>query len=221
MTQSLSDPNAVKPRFAGLYRSLAINVGLPFVVVQVLLHRGTPAVTALAIAAVFPFVDSIVGIARQRRFDPIAVLSLLAILIGIGSSGLSGNPAFAVAKESLFTGVFGIVFLASLWAKRPMIFTLGKQFSTGGDPAAVAAWEARWEIPGFRRVIRRMTAVWGCGLLLEALARVVLAFALPVGISTVLSPLLGVAVIVGLIAWTTAYIRLVRRRLAAAAVATA
>jgi intracellular septation protein A len=217
MTTSSTDTAAVRPRFGGLYRSLIINVGLPFVVVQVLLRNGTPPVRALAIAAVFPFVDALVGIIRQRRFDPIAVLSLLVIIIGIGTSGISGNPAFAIAKESLFTGVFGIVFLGSLFAKRPMIFTLGKQFSTGGDPAAIAAWDARWENPGFRRVIRRMTAVWGVGFLLEAIVRVIVAFALPVSFSTVVSPLLGVVVIVGLIVWTTAYIRAIRRRLAAAA----
>ncbi|HEV3089733.1 MAG TPA: VC0807 family protein [Candidatus Elarobacter sp.] len=218
MAQNEADA-AVRPRFGGLYRSLAINVGLPFVIVQVLLRRGTPPVTALAIAAIIPFADGLVGLVRQRRFDPIAVLSLLAIIVGIGTSGLSGNPAFAVAKESLFTGVFGIVFLASLWAKRPMIFTLGKQFSTGGDPAAIAAWDARWENPGFRRVIRLITVVWAGGFMLEAIVRVIVAFTLPVSLSTVVSPLLGVVVIAGLIVWTTAYIRDIRRRLAAASAA--
>lgn len=134
MTQTSSGHAVVTPRVAGLYRSLAVNVVLPLIVVQVLLHRSVPAVTALAVAAIFPFADALIGIVRARRFDPIAVLSLLAIVVGIGTSGISGNPAFAVAKESLFTGVFGVVFLGSLWAKRPMIFTLGKQFSTGATP---------------------------------------------------------------------------------------
>ncbi len=217
MTTNPADVNTVRPRFGGLYRSLIINVGIPFVVVQVLLHRGVPAVTALAISAIFPFADALMGIVRARRFDPIAVLSLLAIVIGIGTSGMSGNPAFAVAKESLFTGVFGVVFLGSLWAKRPMIFTLGKQFSTGGDPAAAAAWDARWETPDFRRVVRRLTAAWGGAFLLEALLRVIVAFTLPVGVSTVASPLLGVTVILGLVLWTTTCVRAIRRRLATAA----
>jgi hypothetical protein len=212
---------AMRPRFGGLYRSLVINVALPLVVVQVLLRTGTPPVRALAIAAIFPFADAVVALVRRRRFEPIAVLSLLAIVLGIGSSGISGNPAFAVARESLFSAVFGVVFLGSLWAKRPVIFSLGKQFSTGGDPAAIAAWDARWENPGFRRVIRRITAVWGGGLLLEAILRVIVAFTLPVALSTVVSPLLGVAVIVGLIMWTTTYVRMLQRRLAAAGAATA
>ncbi|MBV8299905.1 MAG: hypothetical protein JO083_10230 [Candidatus Eremiobacteraeota bacterium] len=173
--------------------------------------------TPLAISAIFPFTDALMGIVRARRFDPIVVLSLLAIVIVIGTSGMSGNPALAVAKESLFTGVFGVVFLGSLRARRPMIFTLGKQFSTGGDPAAIAAWDARWENPGFRRVVRQLTAAWGGAFLLEAFARVIVAFTLPVAVSTVVSPVLGVTVILGLVVWTTAYIRAVRRRLATAA----
>ena len=128
MTPTSPDSAAFTPRFGGLYRSLAINVALPLIVVQVLLHRGVPAVTALAVAAIFPFADALVGLARKRRFDPLAVLSLIAIVGGLATSALSGNPAFAVAKESVFTFVFGIAFLASLAAKRPLIFQLGREF---------------------------------------------------------------------------------------------
>ena len=221
MTPTSPDSAAFTPRFGGLYRSLAINVALPLIVVQVLLHRGVPAVTALAVAAIFPFADALVGLARKRRFDPLAVLSLIAIVGGLATSALSGNPAFAVAKESVFTFVFGIAFLASLGAKRPLIFQLGREFSTGGDPALMAMWDARWEIPGFRRVIRLITAVWGVGLLLEAFLRLIVAFTLPVAISTIVSPVLGIATIGGLIAWTLIYIRMIRRRVAAAQAASA
>ena len=207
----------VRPRFGGLYRSLLINVGIPLIVVQVLLHRGVPAVTSLAVAAVFPFVDGIVILVRTRRLEPLAALSLIAIVLGVATASISGNPAFAVAKESVFTAVFGSVFLGSLATRRPLIFQFGKQFSTGGDPAAIAAWDARWEIPGFRRVIRLMTAVWGCGLLAEAALRLIIAFTLPVSISTIASPVLGVVVILGLVVWTNAYVRMIRRRVAAAA----
>jgi hypothetical protein len=212
-----SSPDHFAPRFGPLYRSLIVNVALPLITVQVLLRTNTPAVTALAIAAIFPFVDAVVGLVRKRRFDPIAVLSLIAIVVGIGTSGITGNAGFAVAKESLFTIVFGLIFLGSLAAPRPMIFQLGRQYATGGDPAAAAAWDARWALPGFRRTIRLMTAVGGCGFLLEAALRVVVAFTLPVTTSTIVSPVLGIAVLAVLIVWTTRYVRAVRQRLARAA----
>ena len=212
-----SSPDHFAPRFGPLYRSLIVSVALPLITVQVLLRTGTPPVTALAIAAIFPFADAVIGLARKRTFDPIAILSLIAIVVGIGTSSITGNAGFAVAKDSLFTIVFGLIFLGSLAAPRPMIFQLGRQFATGGDPAAAAAWDARWSQPGFRRTVRLITVVWGCGLLLEAMLRIVAAFTLPVTTSTIISPVLQVVTFAALILWTTRYTRAVRRRLAQAA----
>ena len=214
---TFADRNPPMPRFGSLYRSLIVSVALPLIVVQVLLRRGVPPVEALAVAAIFPFADTVLGLVRARRVDPIAVLSLIALVAGLATSGLSGNAAFAVAKDSLFTTVFGLVFLGSLLTPRPLIFQLGRQYSTGSDPAAMAAWDARWERPLFRRTIRIMTAVWGCALLFEAVLRIVAAFALPVTASTIVSPALQVSIVGGLFLWTSAYAKAVRRRAAAGA----
>lgn len=215
MTQSSSDHFA--PRFGPLYRTLIVNIALPLIVVQVLLRTGTPPVMALALAAIFPAGDAVIGLARTRRFDPINVLALVAIVVGIGTSGITGNAGFAVAKDSLFTTVFGVLFLASLATPKPLIFQLGKQFATGGDPAAAESWDVRLAQPAFMRAIRLITAVWGCGLLLEAALRIVAAFTLPVMTSTIVSPVLQVVTFVALIVWTTRYAAAQRRRAEAAA----
>jgi len=215
MTQTFADRPTPAPRFGPLLRTLVISVVLPLITVQVLLRRDVPAVEALAISAIFPFAEALLGLVRTRRADPIAILSLVAIVIGLATSGLTGNPAFAVAKESLFTTVFGLLFLGSLMTSRPLIFRLGRQYSTGSDPAEVAAWDARWERPLFRRTIRIMTAVWGSALLLEAVVRIVAAFMLPVAASTIVSPVLQVVAVGGLIGWTSAYAKAARRRFTA------
>jgi hypothetical protein len=216
MTPAPAPADHFTPRFGSLYRSLIINIALPLIVVQVLLRTGTPPVTALALAAIIPAGEAIIGLVRTRRFDPINVLSLVAIVVGIGTSGITGNAGFAVAKDSLFTIVFGILFLGSLATPRPMIFSLGKQFATGGDPAAAAAWDTRLAEPGFMRTVRLITAVWGCGLLLEAVLRIVAAFTLPPTSSTIVSPVLQVVTFGALILFTTRYVRVMRRRAAAA-----
>jgi hypothetical protein len=226
MTQSspdttVRDERVAAPRFGGLFRSLAINVGVPFIAIQVLLNRGVSPVVALVLVAAVPFTVAVVEIARTRRADPLAVLALIAIVVGVATTGLTGNPAFALAKDSLFTGVTGIVFLASLFGRRPIIFSLGRQFTVGNDPAAQAAWEARWSNAGFRRVMRLMTAVWGGGLLLEAVLRVIAAFTLPAATASILSTVLQVVTVGGLIVWTSVYARIIRRRVAAAMAAAA
>jgi hypothetical protein len=198
------------PRFRALYRSLGVNVVVPLVVAQWLLHQGRSPVFALSVAALFPLGDGIVSIVR-RRIDLLGVMSFSAIVLGIALSLATGNAAFAIAKESLFTGAFGLGFLISLTLKRPLIFWFGRQFNAD-NPDAVAAWDANWERPGFRKVLRLMTLVWGVGLLTEAAARVAFALTLTPAVAIVVSPTIGIGSIALLVVWTTSYAAKARRR---------
>ena len=200
-------------RLRPLVLSLGVNVGLPLLAVQWLLHAGVSVIVALSLSAVFPLADTLVTIVRSRRVSPLGALSLMSIGLGLATSAISGNPVFALAKESVFTGVFGLVFLGSLATARPLIFGLGRTSSTGGDAAGMAEWDARWDRqPAFRRVLRIMTLVWGLGLLGEAVARVAVALTLPVTLATIVSPALQVVAFGGLILWTAVYARVMRRR---------
>jgi hypothetical protein len=203
--------SAPRARFGPLYRSLIVSIVVPLVVVQVLLHRDVPAVTALAVAAIFPFADALRELVQARRLALLPTLSLLAIVVGIGMSFLSGNAAFAVARESIITAIFGVVFLGSLATDKPLIYRFARQFSGDGADSA-ARWDGMWAIEGVRRTFRLMTLVWGVGLLVEAALRVVVAFMLPVATSTIVSPLLAAVAFGGLVAWTVAYTRIARRR---------
>jgi hypothetical protein len=209
---------AAAPRFAGLYRSLTINVVLPLIVAQWLLHQGRSPVVALGIAALFPLGDGLVS-ALRKRLDLLSVASLAALVIGIALSFATDNAAFAIAEKSAFTGLFGVAFLVSLLLPRPLIFHLGRQFNTAGDPTAQAAWDANWSIPGFRRVVWVMTAVWGLGLLAEAALRIVVALTMTPAVAIVVSPVLAIGAIALLILWTRQYAAQARRRAAAAATA--
>ncbi|HEY4441189.1 MAG TPA: VC0807 family protein [Candidatus Elarobacter sp.] len=205
-------------RFRALYRSLAINVAIPLIVAQVLLHQGRPAVVALAIAAIFPFLDGVVS-ALRRRIDLLGVMSLIALVLGIALSFATGSAVFAIAKESLFTGAFGLAFLVSLAFPHPLIFSFAKQWAPGEE--AAAELDAVWERPAARRVFRTMTIVWGTALLVEAALRVVVAFTFTPAVAITVSPILGIATIGLLIVWTTSYVRRARARAAAAVAAAA
>jgi len=62
-----SSPDHFAPRFGRLYRSLIVSVRLAADSPRrLLLRTGTPAVTALAIAAIFPFGDAVAGLVRKR-----------------------------------------------------------------------------------------------------------------------------------------------------------
>lgn len=148
---------------------------------------------------------------RFRRLGPLGLLVLGTIIVGVAGSLVSGDPVFALVKESFVTAALAAAFLGSLAAPRPLIFVLGRHFATGNDPAQVARWEARWQLPAFRAVMRRMTMVWGFGYLLDAGARAIIAVYLAPQIAVVASPLLAVGVTIALILWTSWYARLAAR----------
>ena len=196
--------------------SLLVNAVAPFVAYQVLTNLGVSSVTALASSAIFPVLGIGWSFAQTRRADIIGVVSLTFILVGGAMSLVSGDPRFVLVKDSLMTGVFGVLCLGSLvLVPRPLLFYFGRQFSSAGDPARAAAFESMWQYPRFRAVIRLMTIVWGVGYVIEALVRVGLSFLLAIPVFLIVSPLLAFAVTIGLISWTVTYARTKTRRRAA------
>jgi hypothetical protein len=196
----------------GMLPSLLINAAAPLIAYQILTGNGMPTSQALTASAVFPVLGIGWSIARTRRADTIGLVSLAFILVGVATSAISGDTRFILIKESMLTGVFGIICLASLWLPRPLMFYFGRQFTSAGDPARAAAFDSLWQYPHFRTINRNMTLVWGVGYLCEAAIRIALSFALPIPVFLIVSPLLSIGVTVALISWTLAYARGSARR---------
>jgi hypothetical protein len=195
-----------------LLPSLLVNAIAPYVVYQVLTGNGVDPVQALQVAAIFPIVGVARGYIRTRRADIIGVVSLVFIVLGVAASVISGDPRFILIKESLLTGAFGLVCLASLLMPRPLMFYFGRQFTSGGDPTRAAAFEAMWQYPRFRTINRTITVVWGVGYLVEAAVRVSLSYVLSIPQFLLVSPILAIGVTIALISWTMAYARRARQR---------
>jgi len=216
MLQEAKAPDHSAPRFGGLYRTLGVSLVIPLIVIQLLLHRGVSPVIALGAATVFPLGEMVYEAVSTKRIGLVAIVAFTGIVVGFGLSFATGNAIFALLKDSLFTTVFGLLFLGSLATPRPLIYRLNLDLA-GTNPAARAAAEALWERPAARQVFRLITAVWGLGLLLEAAARAVAAFTLPIATATALSPVIAIVVIGCILVWTVLYVR--ARRAAAAAAA--
>jgi intracellular septation protein A len=201
------------PRFGSLYRTLGLSIAAPLIVIQLALHNGVAPLYALALATVFPLIEMAYEVVTTRHVGVIAIVSLVGIVVGFGLSFATGNAVFALLKDSVLTGTFGIVFLVSLATPKPLIYRLNLELA-GADRAARAASEALWELPAARRSFRLITLVWGVGLLLEALTRVVVAFTLPLATATSASPIIAVVFVGGILLWTVRYAK--ARRAAAA-----
>jgi hypothetical protein len=198
---------ALTPKFGGLIESLVVSFALPLLAVQVLQRHGVSLVNALAISAVFPAGQSAFAWLRTRRLDALGAISLVFIVLSVAASLISGDARFALVKESLLTGLFGLICLGSLLAPKPLMFFVGRQFATGGDAALSAEWDSRWQYPFFRRVQRTITAVWGGAYVLEAVTRVVVAYTAPPATTLIVSPLLGILATVVCITFTIRYAR--------------
>jgi intracellular septation protein A len=141
---------------------------------------------------------------RTRRFDGFAAFMLAEFGVGLGFALLSGDARFLVAKESFSTAVAGLIFLATCGFGRPMIWHAAARF----QPHARAELERLWrDSPGFRRRFRMLTIGWGAGLLAEAVARVVVAYTLPVDAAAGMSQLLRFGAMGLLVLWTLAVVK--------------
>jgi hypothetical protein len=184
---------------------LIVDIGLApavFFAVQGIWDPGTT--TALGISVLVGAVWTVWGVVRTGRLNAVGVCVLAGLAAGVVLSLVTGDPRFAVAKDSLYTGALGLAMLASLAMRRPLMFHLIRPFaSEDGDPDK---WHEGWRSPRFRRCMRVMTCAWGIGLLAEALARIGLVYGgASLNVAAAVSPVLTGVVLVALMSWTAGY----------------
>lgn len=210
--------SSVLVRILPWVQTILLSVVAPIAIYGQLTDRGFSEVSALIISGLGPVVDLAITMAISRRVDEFSVMVLVFLVLSVLTSLLFDDPRLILLKESAITGLFGLVLLGSLLAPRPLMFYFGRRFATGGSAERITWWNGLWQYPGFRRTQRVMTLVWGVVLLVEAVVRGVLAFALPVGTMVVVNAVLPPVIIALLVAFTITYAR--RSQARAAAVAT-
>ena len=160
---------------------------------------GISQIMALAIGAIFPATYGLVGIVRRRHLDIIGAVVLIGIAVSMAATFVGGDPKMLLIRESFVTGALGLVCLLSLLWPRPLMFYIGRQFSTGHDAAEIERFNALWQFPGARRLFRVLTIVWGL-------------WTLSIPQVLVISPFVFNGIFLGLITWNFAYVSRQRRR---------
>ncbi len=154
-----------------------VDLALPTVLYYGLRAGGVNQVAALLIAGAPPAIRVGVVLERTRQIDVMGVLVLAAVLLTALSSLITGDPRMLLVRNAILGIPFGLWMLASLWASRPLTYELAKSLL----PSRERAFEQEWtERPGIHRVWRRLTLLWGCGLLIHAAASVAMAATLAV-----------------------------------------
>jgi hypothetical protein len=194
--------------------SLLSDIGLPLAGFYGLHLLGADDRSALLAATALAGLRVAWGVLRERTLNPFATVVLVAFGIGTVLTLVSGDTRFLLLKNSFTTGAVGLVFLATVRWGRPLTLAAAETF----NPARAAEFRRQYRTdPRLRRGHRLSSGVWGAGLLLEALIRVPLVYALPVSVTVALSEALMIATLATLSTWNVFYVRRARRRRAAAA----
>jgi hypothetical protein len=202
--------------FKVMLPTLIFDVALPILLFNLLNSRGVPILWALVASGLAPALNNLRLWIKSRRVEPLGIIVMTLIAIGAAASLISGSLFFALIKESFLTGAFGAICLVSLFAGRPLLFYISRQFVAGDDAARIAWWNGLWEFPRFRAASRFVTLVWGVAYIVEAFVRVGLAMTLAPALVVNISPVLSFGVLILLIAWTRRHMEAVRERRAGA-----
>lgn len=190
---------SIKDRLGALLRPLIIDLVIPYGIFFALTEAGVNAIVALAVGGAVPAIRVLVAWRRRAKIDPIAVFIVALFVLGIVLSAISGNPKFALAKEGIFTGLVGVWCIVSLFRGRPLMFYVQREIWPVGEEQ----WDVMWR--GSRPIRRNLytsTALWGVGLVAEAIAVIGVVYQNSVESGAALSLALNVAVIATLVTLT-------------------
>ena len=161
---------------------------------------------ALIASAIPPLLWSGYELAKVKRLDAVSSLVVVGILFTLLATALGGSPRLIQVRDALVTGAVGVLFLASLALKRPIVFYLARATSARDTPEGEVEFEALWEKPGVPEEFRKMTAVWGVGLIFQTGVMVWLAYIWPIPRYLLLSPFVGYGILALLLGWNLWYV---------------
>ncbi|WP_417216782.1 VC0807 family protein [Arthrobacter sp.] len=199
------DP-ATGRRIAGSRTSLIlmlVEVIVPLALFYILRAVGVGQWAALLISGAAPLLALAYRWIAYRRIEMSSIFTLSILVAGTLIGLLTGDPRLLVARESYLTGIVGLWMIGTLWAARPFILVATMPLL---PPATAATWDANWrQETVFRKVMRAMTLAWGCAFLVDAVARIVMAYTLPLDIVPLAGTALLVLLLIAVVQFSKAY----------------
>lgn len=192
--------------------SLVINGAIPVLVYNLLLDYFSSFVSLL-IATLIPLADNLFHIVKYRKADAFGLFMLTGFVLSLLAFVLGGNERLILLRESMVTGLLGLIFIVSLFFAKPLIYHFAIRFSASDASEKKGQFEKNWEVPYFRIVLRIMTAIWGIALLGEAVVKVILVYELSIPAFLAISQLIFYSVIGAAILFTVVYRRYAKTRL--------
>ncbi|QHC22580.1 VC0807 family protein [Streptomyces sp. GS7] len=186
--------------------ALALDVVVPLGVFYGSRAAGAGQWLSLVLAGIAPLAGLALTWVRQRRADPTALFVLAAMLLSVLVAMVTGDPRVLLARESWITAALGLWILGSLALARPFLLDVAVKVT---PPGMARRLECLWHgSPVVRRWLTVSSVAWGGAFLLDAVARVVMAYTLPVDSV----PSLGVVALVVMLCLAQAVVMVYGRR---------
>lgn len=192
--------------------SLVINGAIPVVVYNLITNYYSSFIS-LVVATLIPLADNLYHIVKYKKADAFGLFMLTGFILSLLAFVLGGNERLILLRESMVTGLLGLIFIASLFFSKPLIYHFAIKFSAVDVAEQKGKFQKNWEIPYFRTVLRIMTAIWGIALLGEAVVKTILVYELSISTFLAVSQLIFYSVIGAAILFTVVYRRYAKVRL--------
>lgn len=160
---------------------LLFDMGAPIAFFYVLTAAGLSNFTSLLLSAVLPGLSTVYQVLRARHLDALAVFMMAITVITALASLISGSPRFLLARDGWVTGISGIWLLATARANPPVVYMFARPLLEGRIGPNADSWDVLWDrLPGFRRIWRVASVIWGVATIFDAAVRFTMAYTLPV-----------------------------------------
>lgn len=169
-------------RVLNLVLLAVIDVGLAILAFEIVKSATGSSVLAYLAASIGPLLGGLIQFLRSRSFSGVSALILVFTVASAAAALIGGtDERLLLVKDSVVTGVFGLVFLISLvpGVPRPLAYYFGQHFATDGTEPSIAWWDGLWRYPQFRASQRQITVIWGAIFVAEAILRVLAAYTMP------------------------------------------
>ncbi len=206
----------IAPAQARFGLELFVNLALPWLTYR-LAAPHTTEFAAIAWSAAPPTLWSLAELIRNRTIDALSLLVLAGIALSLAALLFGGSSRMLMVRENLFTIPIGLLFLASLVLKKPLIYYAARATFARGAPDLQERFDANWQRPVVLHGLRVMSLVWGAGLVAQGALLGWMAWTWPVERYLILSPIIGYGMLGLLGVWTWFYRDALARRSATAA----
>jgi hypothetical protein len=179
-------------RLRTILASAALNGVVPLLVYLLARPYLPGDAVALALAMAVPVVCTIGVFAWRRRVDAIGAVAVVAYGVALIATLLSGGDPFVLKlQEAVVTGPVGLVLLASVAMRRPVLLPLMARLTNKRGPQPANAEAVRHR----SHASMVLTAILGGTLVVHALALTVIALVLSTAEALAVSRLVGLSII--------------------------